>query len=284
MRNKAYLPRLPYVVFELIKIDLEEQKLKGEDNYKAEQIDTIYLAVMPQNYSFKKRGRNALTQTGEDVFTDRYPNSPERVSISGTFGDMPRLIGGTFLDGYTRLKQFEERIIDMKLEGYALKEEIIQKEVEASRALLTVNYYDFMWHKFGSISLGDFDVRSNAAENTQLIRYSFDFTITGPLYKVKADLMDGDPLLQGLKTVLGPGAQSKMDETVNSLLYLAAGGTKFLGALDALGFVNNLVQDIKDTVNSYTLGANKEYDRLRGELKSLQNGYNSLKSEIKNLG
>ncbi len=34
MRNKLYLPRIPYVVFELVKIDIEKSK---EEGYKARE-------------------------------------------------------------------------------------------------------------------------------------------------------------------------------------------------------------------------------------------------------
>ncbi|MGE5683442.1 MAG: hypothetical protein ACM34K_21490 [Bacillota bacterium] len=270
MRNKAYLPRIPYVVFELVKIDLKEQKALGA-SYEAGQIDTVYLAVMPESYSFKTRGRNSIQQTGEDVFIDKYPNAPERIGISGTFGDMPRLIGGTFLDGYTRLKQFEERIIKMKLESYVLKEEMISKDIDESKAILAVNYYDFLWQKFGSISLNDFDVRCNARENTQLIRYSFDFILVGELINVKADILENDPLLIGLETVLGPAAQSVIDNSVNWLLWQAGYGTKWLGALDVVNVVSSLCSEIKDILGNYKAGAQKEYSNIKTGIQNIGN-------------
>lgn len=258
MRNKAYLPKIPYVVFELVKISVREQKDKSND-YQAEQIDTIYLAVMPESYAFKTHGRNSVVQTGKDVFIDQYPIAPEKVSISGTFGDMPRLIGGTFLDGYTRLKQFEERIVQMKLESYIDSEKLIQEQVNKSESILAVNYYDFLWHKFGSISVENFDVRANAAQNVNMIRYSFDFTIVGDLINVKSDLAKGDPLLTGLSTLLGPGSQKALDNTVNNVLYqmqesFMGVGLKWLGAVDALKAVSAIVADTKDMYNKYKTG------------------------------
>src|SRR4030042_222834 len=110
MTNKIYLPRLNYIVFELVQINVDW--LENEDNYRAKQVETIYLATHPEQFRFQKIARDAIVQTDKTVFLQKFNYQPEKVRISGTFGDKPRLIAGTYMNGWSRLKQFEEIIID----------------------------------------------------------------------------------------------------------------------------------------------------------------------------
>jgi len=271
VKNKLYLPRIPYVVFELVKIDVQEfrdQTAKSEE-YKATQIDTVYLAVMPESYDFEVRGRNAITQTTDKVYMDTHAKKYETVSISGTFGDTPRLIGGTFMDGWNRLKQFEDRIIAAKLETYMEGEKGIQDEVNKNKVILAINYYDFLWQKFGSIDVSSWRVNSNAKQNTNYIHYTFAFSVIGDLIGVKEGFSDGDPLLYSLNTVLGKDAQKFIDNSVNYVLYEAGEYTKWLGMLDALSAATYLIQDVVDMANNYATGATRELEERLSQITNV---------------
>jgi len=263
MRNKLYLPRIPYVVFELVKIDIEKSK---EEGYKAEQIDTIYLAVTPEDYNCDTQGRNAVTQTTNKIFVDRHENRYKRITISGTFGDTPRLIGGTFMDGWNRLKQFEDRVIKMKLETYYDKEKAIQDDIDKNKVILAVNCYDFLFQEFGVINLENFNIRSNARQNSKLIQYRFTYDIIGDLISTKETFSEGDPLLYSLNTVLGPDAQKFIDDSVNYALYYASSVTKWLGMLDVIDAATYLVKSVIDMANNYVTGAQQEINRRSDQI------------------
>jgi hypothetical protein len=210
------LPKLKYIVFELIKVGLNDY-MNG--NYRAIVEDTIYLAVMPQQFQYRLMSRDAMTQTDSRVFLNRYAYQPERCSINGHFGIEPRYVAGTVMDGFTRLSQFEESIIRKSKES--------KFPNDASPYIYALNYYDFWFHRFGNINIETWNLHANAKENTQLPRYSLDFLIIGDL--IKAEGLD--PLLIGLKNLAMPGGMLDAGlASVNSVLAGAEGVTKWIGA------------------------------------------------------
>jgi len=111
MKLSHLIPQLGYIVFELLEIDLEQAKLTG---YVAKSITAINLAVLPEQLTYQLRSRDAIMQTQDNVYVQRYSYLPEQVRFTGTFGDDFRYVNGHRLDGWGRLKQFENEIIRTK--------------------------------------------------------------------------------------------------------------------------------------------------------------------------
>jgi hypothetical protein len=182
-----------YLVFELVKINTEDY-LSGA--YRAIQDEVVFFATMPTTFDYRLAARDAIAQTDSNVFLTRFDYSPERCSITGTFGVAPRAVPGALLasgmTGWERLKEFEDSIIKKS------KKVVIPPDGDDERYFYALNYYDFYTQKFGHINIQSFGIRSNAQENTQLHRYSCDFVIIGDLI----DVQSFDPLLSILEVTL----------------------------------------------------------------------------------
>lgn len=217
MKQIFALPKLKYIVFELVKIGLEDYM---NDNFLATVEETIYLAVMPQQFQYRLMSRDAIAQTDSRVFLNRYEYQPERCNISGHFGIEPRSVAGTIMDGWTRLDQFEKEIIRRS------KKSEITSEGKPPY-IYALNYYDFWFHRFGNINIETWNLRADSRENTQLPRYNLDFIIVGDL--IKAAGMD--PMLWGLKNLAGSdGVLGDGLASVNSVLADAEEYTSLIGA------------------------------------------------------
>lgn len=160
------IPRLDFIVFELIEIDVE--KLKKSTTYKPDVLSVVDLAIMPEALNYSIQSRDAVVQTDKKVFVQRYNYAPEKVYFSGTFGEDKRLVGGKWLDGWQRLKQFETLFVKLS------------KSYEKGK-IYAINYYDFMFQRFGAINIESWKLSANARTNTQLINYSLEFSIVDKL-------------------------------------------------------------------------------------------------------
>lgn len=171
-------------MFELVEIDTV--KLIQDSSYKPRQVKAIDLAILPEQLNYRLASRDALTQTQSKVFVHRFDFQPEKVRFAGSFGDDERWVNNVWLDGWKRLKQFEEEIVRRS------------KQVKNNRILYAVNYYDFMFQRFGAINIDSWALTANARTNANLITYSLDFTIVDKLYSV--NLIDAliKNLLNGL--------------------------------------------------------------------------------------
>lgn len=180
MQNKIYIPRINYVVFELIMIDVDKYK-NNTESYRAQQVETVYLATIPEQFRYAKVARDTIVKTSDKVFVNKASYQPEKVRISGTFGEKPRLIAGTYMDGWARLRQFEESIVEKSKENF---------QVLYGQFIYALNYYDFIWQKFGSIDIRSFEMSGNARQHATLPQYSCDFELIGDLIKAtEFDLM-----------------------------------------------------------------------------------------------
>jgi len=271
MRNKIYIPKIPFVIFELVEVNFGEQRANQAD-YRANQIDTIYMAIKPTNYQFRTQGRSGISQTDENVFVDVYPNAPEKVTLSGTFGDLPKYVAGTFMDGYSRMRQFEERVIQKKLEIEASRRaEITEKEIAdriaEGKSFIVINYYDFLWNKFGSITLNDWSLNGNASQSSRMVNYSITFTITGELVPVTSSGWtfgnSDDPLLQTLNKFVGLKGQEALDKTFNMALYQASNHIlKYLGVADLVLATAGLIGNCVDMAKAYIPASKNEYQKV----------------------
>ena len=194
------IPQMPYIVFELLKIKIDDYV---DENYVAESVDTIYLQTFPEQYDFRLRARDAMTQTDSEVFINKYDFAPERLSFNGTFGVKDR----GMMSGYNRLKQFEKEII------LRSKTASLPGTGDGERFIYVVNFYGFEFGKFGNINVSTWNTRGNARENSDLIKYSFEFDIIGKLVKTNSK----DQLLIALNGLFGEdGLISDALDFVNS--------------------------------------------------------------------
>ena len=166
------LPRINYIVFELLRID-PIMLAKRPTTYTPTSVKTLELAVMPESLSYKLVSRDAISQTDASVFVQRYAFAPERVRYSGSFGEDKRLSNGIMMDGWQRLMDFEGAIVrGSKDHG-----------IESGKPVIyALNYYDFLFSRFGMVNIDGWDLNANARTNSNLINYTLDFTITDPLF------------------------------------------------------------------------------------------------------
>jgi hypothetical protein len=178
MIQKFSIPKAEYVVFQLVSLD---------SSTTVTVIDTIYLALLPNNFGYGLQSRDSIVKTHSQVFTNAVDYAPEKVRISGTFGQRPRYMAGTYMDGWSRLKQFEDTIVR-------------KSKTRDGDTHYAINYYDYVFQRFGSINIGDWSIDGNADSNAQLVPYALNFVITGDLILVD----NTDPLLYMLQKVYSP--------------------------------------------------------------------------------
>lgn len=165
MKFNHLLPRIKYIAFELVEIDLE--RAHQEADYLPTSVLAIDLAVVPENLSYGLQARDAIIQTKENVYIDRHSFMPEQVKLSGVFGDDYRIVNGQKLDGWARLKMFEN--------------EIIRTKGTQGQKIYGVNYYDFLFQRFGHINIESWTLTGNARSNTVMPNYQLAFSIIGEL-------------------------------------------------------------------------------------------------------
>jgi hypothetical protein len=213
------LPRIHYIAFELVEVDIQ-QSLSNR-SYKATQITAIDLAVMPEQLIYKLQARDSITQTHSNIYKQGYDLQPERVHFSGTFGDDYRLVNNQYLDGWQRLKQFENEIVRRA------------KKHQDKNKIYCINYYDFVFQRFGSINIDSWTLSANARNNANLIQYTLDFTIIGEVIDI--NILDAfiKNLISGLFSGLSSGKYNIIDTFALSGLNYADYGVEILKELDA---------------------------------------------------
>lgn len=246
MKNRVALPQLTYIVFELVRVNIDDYLA---ENYRAVSEETVFLAVMPEQVRYANTARDAIAQTDSNVFINRFDLAPERVSISGTFGDLPRLISGTYMDGWSRLQQFEKDIVKKS------KRIELPTTGDDARYLYMLNYYDFWWQRFGSANIASFEVRGNAREISTLPRYSCDLMLVGDLI----DVQSRDLLLLSLKELFAPGGFiADAFEKINEMLGDAAPYLQIATIpYDNLGLALQTVNQATEFIQGYS-GANQK--------------------------
>ena len=181
----ARLPQIPYIAFELVKVNMVHYMNKK--NYKADQVALVSMKILPEQMDYELTGRDAITQTDKKIFKQGYYWGPQKVTYRGSFLNDYEETDGILLDGYGRLKRFEENII------YLGKE-----TEEAGKYMYMINFYDFYLHRFGVINTDKWHLSGNGKENTNLLRYDLSFRIIGDLMSVNiVDALIGNILTAG---------------------------------------------------------------------------------------
>lgn len=254
MKNKFTIPQLNYLVFQLVKIKTDDY-LKG--SYRAEEDEVVYFATMPTTFDYRLAARDAIAQTDSNVFLTRFDYSPERCTITGTFGDAPRLIAGSYMTGWARLKQFEESIIRKS------KTVVTPPDGDTDRYFYALNYFDFAWQRFGHINIQSFGVRGNAQENTQLVRYTCDFILIGDLI----DVQSYDPLLIGLKGLFGQNGIA--DEAIGYINDILGSAEPYLNIATLPFDTMNVAQELIAEATGFLTGYDNSNRQIYSRVESL---------------
>lgn len=249
MLNRLSIPQISAVVFELVKVNIDQYAAK---NYRAEQIQVVYLAVLPESIRYSLMSRDQIQKTENTTIVNKLSYSPQLVQLRGTFGKKPRLIAGSYLNGWDRLMQFKENIVKLS------KESSLPNDPQ--RYIYALNFYDFQWQEFGSINIQSFDIRGEARENTQLPRYDITFYLIGDLIKAQSN----DPLLFALQSLFVPGGiVSNVIGDVNQILGDASPFLQYATLpIDGLGAAVNLVTDAQSFVSGYANSNQGIYNNL----------------------
>lgn len=258
MKNKFQLPRLNYIAFELIKIPIAEYIAQ---DYAPIVEETVFLAVLPEQMNYSLTSRDAVQQTNNNVFVNQFALAPEKVSLSGTFGDEPRYVGASYLSGYQRLKQFEQDIVRRSKQKPGEKRSLrSSNEKESDIYVYGLNFYDFTSGRFGSANINSFSVSRNARENTNFERYKLDFMIIGELISAESQ----DPLLMALSSLFGDNGIVDDGLTyVNDLLGTVDKTASWIGlGLDALSMAKNITLQSASFLSKKSLGSAQGYKNV----------------------
>lgn len=242
MRQRITIPRKPYILFELVKINKVKYRKGDADALTQEEV--IHMVVMPENINYTLQSRDYLVQASEDFFLTKYSMQPEKVSISGYFGAERRLAGGTYMSGWERLTQFEETIIK-------------KSKSLTTAEMYALNYYDFLYQKFGSININSWNISASARANTNLERYSLDFVVLGQLLKT-TDSSRSDKLLNLLTDFYLPGTgwfagkSQELQDWYNTQIYPTAATLQswYEGYSLVLEEANSIMSTIAEGVNA----------------------------------
>ncbi len=230
------------MIFELIKINKVKYR-KGEADALTQE-DVIHFAVLPENINYSLQSRDYLVQGSQDYFITKYSLQPEKVSINGVFGNERRLVAGTYMSGWERLMQFEETIV---------RKSKFLSEAE----MYAINYYDFLFQRFGAININSWTISGSARTNTNMERYSLDFVLLGDLLKT-ATISKTDKLLNLLTDLYLPGTgwfagkSQELEEWYNKNLYSTAQTIQswYEGYSLVLEEANSIMQTIANGVNA----------------------------------
>lgn len=234
MKQIFYPPRKNYIVFEMIRIDMKKYKNNPESADAISQHDVIYLGVIPESISYQLTSRNYRVQTFDLISITKYSLQPERCNFSGYFGEDRRLIAGTYMTGFERLKYFSDNVVSLS------------KQINPDDSMYFLNYYDFNFQKYGSIDIDSFSLNGNARSHAIMPRYSLDFTIVGELL---SPLTSGDRFLNWLKATYLPGGT--YDNLLSNLTFTVPDGiTDVFTHATVLKECAGVVKDAKSTITN----------------------------------
>ncbi|MCA0388466.1 MAG: hypothetical protein LCH52_08225 [Bacteroidetes bacterium] len=234
MKQKFYPPRKNYIVFEMIRINTKLY-IKNPDAPDAfSQEDVVYLGVMPEGISYQLMSRNYRIQTTDLISITKYSLQPEKCNLNGYFGEDRRLIAGTYMSGFERLKYFRDNVVTLS------------KLINPDDSMYFLNYYDFNFQKYGSIDIDSFSLTGNARSHSIMPRYSLDFTIVGELL---TPVTSSDKLLNWLKATYLPGGTYD-DLLANLSFTIPEGVTDVFTHATALKECADVAKDAKRTITN----------------------------------
>ena len=169
-------PQLDYIVFQLVLFD--------KDTGQATEVEVQPLVVLPSDVQYVYPSRVGIAQTGMSGFKDEGGLGLIKIILRGSFGHEVRRVGLSLMDGWTRLRNFRERIFKM---SHTLNATGKRNEI------LCLNFYDFVHDEQFAISLDNFTIVASTRHN-RLPKYTLPMTAIGK----PIDTISYDPTLTAL--------------------------------------------------------------------------------------
>jgi len=233
------IPKLPYIVFELISIPIEKT-LNGSVTVESQGnpvvVDTVIMDVLPSkiNYGYSsKKNYNAGVGDG-NVNVIKGGLAPQRIMLEGTFGKRFIRRGAKIQDGFGRLKEFRNLFI--KSQSIST---IKSDDPNKKRSIPAMNFYDFTIHYWGAADLDTFEIDEDAQRFNTLPTYKVQLTGMGSLIQVRST----DPLLRNLQYAI------KLQETFDAV-------NEEIQNSDVFRNANEVAADL-ETLKLATNGANE---------------------------
>ena len=193
------------------------------------EVKVVTLAVKPSFIDYNYRGRSQINQTQErSGFVDKYGMLFTQVNMGGSFGVMPRRVGLSLKDGYTRLIEFRDEIVK---KSNRVNDALDQKELNAvaptnaygqtlqadtnARYVYAINFYDFINDEMFAIDISNFNIRLDAAFNTVMPTYKLGFQEIGDIIQVATK--DGVLKMQLAIASVIDSIQNDLDVAVNTI-------------------------------------------------------------------
>ncbi len=193
------------------------------------EVKVVTLAVKPSFIDYNYRGRSQINQTQErSGFVDKYGMLFTQVNMGGSFGVLPRRVGLSLKDGYTRLIEFRDEIVK---KSNRVNDALDQKELNAvaptnaygqtlqadtnARYVYAINFYDFINDEMFAIDISNFNIRLDAAFNTVMPTYKLGFQEIGDIIQVATK--DGVLKMQLAIASVIDSIQNDLDVAVNTI-------------------------------------------------------------------
>lgn len=280
------IPKLPYIIFELVSFSLETDANAPESSSPMPGtpvvVDTVIMDVLPTHLSMKYGSRKSYHMGVGDnnVSVERGGVAPVKISFEGTFGQRMITRGAKVQDGFGRLKEFRS----LYLRSQSVAPTLEKNKPNAKRAIYGLNFYDFTIHHWGSVDLDDFEIDRNAQTSNTLPSYSVRLTSMGKLITVPAK----DPLLRNLRYAIK--LQEKFDEIntmiQDSVIYEAIG--EIAADLESLQIANNAVGEMLSTytsaIGNIPVGLINQTGMTAGSFSGLTGTLGNIGKTIKGFG
>lgn len=259
--NLINIPKLPYIVFELVKIKKGlvgsgmGDFVRGEERFSPYEFvetleerdtftttDVILLDVNPSDIVYDLNPRKTVhAGPGDDNFTvEKGGLQPTKITIGGTFGSKRISRGIRSQDGFGRMKEFRKMFA---------KSHSVSLEDEKRDEVYGVNYYDFLNHFWGYVDLDNLRISANARLHSKIHQYTMQFTCYGKLLQSTSK----DPLLRNLKFLLEANEFIEgLNEDINTFI-----DESFLSELDDILISAGMFREVVGNANliSQTIGA-----------------------------
>jgi hypothetical protein len=235
MNNFINIPRIPIIVFELLKFPVLDKELQenlgGQRLGSPKEADIVVMDVLPTEISYDYASKKTMYVGYGDNnnVIDRAGNAPTQISFSGSFGKRMIRRGIQMQDGFGRLKEFRE----LYRKSQTVEDTLEDALEDNKKYIYGLNFYDFTFHYWGAVDLDRLRIRGDAGHNSQLPFYNVSMTGIGPLIDVVRTI---DPILRNLKILI---------KTQESLDKMNAELDKFISENPIASTVNEIVVDIE---------------------------------------
>jgi len=265
------IPQLNHLIFQLVLVQLGAKEDQTQAISKFIELEVQELVVLPKEIHYEYPSRVAIEQTLGGGFRDEGGLGLKKVTLRGSFGHLPRWMGLRMIDGWTRLKNFREKIfklshqIDLKeaKKLYGLKAPWTM--LKDHKSVICVNFYDFLNGEKFSVNL-DSLVIDETTDSNRLPLYTITLTAIGEP-AVPEKILSFDPTLSVLLK-----AEKLMDTGIGKLNSIS----------DAI-FGDRLMKNIASGITWVSTGlavAESTKERLKGYWVAGQRSFRQVTSMV----